>query len=217
MSVSTTHMGNLCITTQVLPGTDVDAAHASVAKKTQAHFRRHKNLHMKALGTVLILIGLLQQSFGVIMNIAEEELYSLTVRSGVYFWGGLVVILAGCITVALETTENIILVKASLGFIAVNAVLGAVGLILYMVQLYLETELSWIRRNYEVASYCNNVTNQDKYDYFYYERNEVDVLVLRLAVNSVVLLLSLTAFLLSISVIILGRKVLKDNQYLMLK
>ncbi|OCT72129.1 hypothetical protein XELAEV_18035095mg, partial [Xenopus laevis] len=107
-------------------------------------------------------------------------------------------------------------VKASLGFIAVNAVLGAVGLILYMVQLYLETELSWIRRNYEVASYCNNVTNQDKYDYFYYERNEVDVLVLRLAVNSVVLLLSLTAFLLSISVIILGRKVLKDNQYLML-
>lgn len=218
MAVSTAQVGNLSITTQILPATD-DAATASGAKKTPVTFKAHKELHMKALGTVLILAGLMQISFGIIMTAAEEELYSLTTQSRVYFWGGLVGIYAGCMTVVLATTENVKMIKASLGSNAVNAVLGAVALILYMVQLYRETTISWITQYHDAATHCNlsRTTDRDSYDYYYYYGyDSEEVYGLRVAVSSLVLLFALTAFFTSVSVIVLGRKVLNDEQYFML-
>ncbi|KAM8924567.1 uncharacterized protein RCH25_009256 [Pelodytes ibericus] len=224
MSVSTARLGDLSVTTRVLPASDTGAAaltsgpqYASQAW-TPAITQKFKKLHTKALSVVLILTGVLQICFGVMMSIAENEYPSLAVRSGVYIWGGLVVLAAGCITVPVETMENINMIKACLGSHVTNLVVGGVALILYIVQLYTETQACWA--NYEQYNQTGCVSlynNQDfhQQDYYYYVSHNY-VAILRVSVSSVVLIFSLLGLIVSICVVGSGWKVLKDARYSLL-
>ncbi|XP_053306569.1 uncharacterized protein LOC128468785 [Spea bombifrons] len=220
MSVSTARLGDLCVTTTVLPASDAgalrrDASHTWTPEITM----KFKTLHMKALSVLLILIGVLQISFGVIMALAEDEYQSLTVRSGVYIWGGLVVFVAGCITVASETKENINMIKACLVSHVTNVAVGGVAMIVYMVQLYAETQTCWARTDRHDLNNCVSMDNEEvttvsHHYYDYVEHN--DVTTLRVTVNSMILLFSLLGWIISLCVVFSGWKVLKDVGYSLL-
>ncbi|XP_075440843.1 membrane-spanning 4-domains subfamily A member 4A-like [Ascaphus truei] len=190
MSVNKTRSGDMCVTTRVLPGTDPGTALLSSDRTptlqswTTVATQQMKKLHTKSLGTLLILIGVLQLSCGATMSLAEGDQPSLTVCSGVYIWGGLVVIVAGCVTVAVDMKETITLVRACLGCHVTNAVLGGVGLILLAVQLYIETESCWVQLPEPYRNECVSISSgqlepqpqPEEHYYHYTEHNYTAVL-----------------------------------------
>lgn len=221
MSVSTARLGDLCVTTKVLPASDISAAvvsdNPSATKLWTPEIpQRLKKFHAKALSVVLILTGILQISFGVIMSIAENDYPSLVVRSGAYAWGGLVVLVAGCITVASETKDNITLIKACLGSHVTNVVVGAVSLVIYIVQLHTETQSCWTTLDDQSIEKCASVYKEPVSDYSYRSYGNY-VVVLRISVHSVVLIFSLIGFIISLVILALGWKELKEARYAVLK
>ncbi|XP_030606086.1 membrane-spanning 4-domains subfamily A member 4A-like [Archocentrus centrarchus] len=110
-------MGGMFVVTQVIPA----AAPQNNPKKNKFSQGRPE-----ALGTVQIIIGLMDFLFGLVM-LPDY----ITANTGVFVWGPLVFITAGSVTVAAGKRLNRCLVRTALGFNVVAAVASAVAIIIY--------------------------------------------------------------------------------------
>ncbi|XP_073495058.1 uncharacterized protein [Phyllobates terribilis] len=222
MAASSAQLGNLSITTQVVPaggqnnlpglGTTPNWIHELSKKKKQP---------MKSLSAVLILIGALQLTVGTSMYVAENGYLSLLSRSGIIFLGSLAFISTAILTVIFAEKETILRIKICLISHAINVAIAAVGIILYVIQVYTDTQSCWVSTQ-DIDSYnpCipGNTTNDYSYNYRYgYGRDYSEVIyTLRVSLNSLVLFYIIVGFNISSLIIFLKWKSLKDTKYTLL-
>ncbi|XP_028837494.1 membrane-spanning 4-domains subfamily A member 4A-like [Denticeps clupeoides] len=84
----------------------------------------------KALGTVEIMIGVIMLLFAIVIAIKSE---GVVLYSGIMFWGAIIYIIAGSLSVAAEKNLNQCLVKASLGMNIVSSIVAGTAIILHSV------------------------------------------------------------------------------------
>ncbi|XP_065260164.1 membrane-spanning 4-domains subfamily A member 4D-like [Emys orbicularis] len=118
----------------------------------------------RVLGALLLLVGLLQVAFGVLLAISpcvyRDELH-------VHFYSAVLLLLAGIITLAADTTHSLALVKACLViYIICTVVVGVINLF-YLVDLVYDPRNRYIRcpssnrlhcrRLYQISHYCTGM------------------------------------------------------------
>ncbi|XP_056402284.1 uncharacterized protein LOC130295496 [Hyla sarda] len=222
MAVSTAQVGNLSITTQVVPAGENNipgpSGLTSAPTWTQT-LSQTKKQPIKSLSAVIILIGALQLCFGVSMYLSESEYLSLVSRSGAPCWGGLAFITTGIITVVLASEESIVKIQTCLISHVVNAAFAALGMVLYAVQVYTDSQTCWA----DVDGHYNtcipgNSSDHDPYDYLYryYWPSGDLIYALRLSVNSLILFYVIVGFIISICIALLRWKLLKKAKYTLL-
>ncbi|XP_036426059.1 membrane-spanning 4-domains subfamily A member 4A-like [Colossoma macropomum] len=88
----------------------------------------------KALGTVQIIIGTMMFLFAIVLtiNISTNSAYS-----GIFYWGALIYISAGCLAVAAENKLHPCVVKGSLGMNVISAVTAGIAIVLLSLDLAL--------------------------------------------------------------------------------
>ncbi|XP_060133159.1 membrane-spanning 4-domains subfamily A member 8-like isoform X2 [Zootoca vivipara] len=90
----------------------------------------------KTLGAVQILIGLMHIGFGSVSAVLCPWISTLATTLGYPFWGGLFFIISGSLSVSAEKHATPCLVRGSLGMNITSAAMASVGIILYLVGLY---------------------------------------------------------------------------------
>ncbi|XP_062433411.1 membrane-spanning 4-domains subfamily A member 15-like [Rhea pennata] len=117
MAATVTDSGGMRIIMEVIPATDSSAAQQTsssrpftpAASSFQVYsFRRAQP---KVLGAIHIVTGIIRFCFGIILTMAEHDIPSITVASGVLFWLGLLLLVTGSLLVESGKRENILLVK----------------------------------------------------------------------------------------------------------
>ncbi|XP_077310837.1 uncharacterized protein LOC143930409 [Lithobates pipiens] len=227
MSYTTSQVGNIIIRTQVVPapdpyGSNVFPSTTTVTPMTSKHF---KKIPVKALSTVLMLIGILQMLTGVVFYASETNIISLTLKSGVYIWGGVVVFVAGAACLNAILKDTITMVKVCMSCNIISIVVTAVGLILFTIQTYYESQACWIRPGEKEYNGCQNTEdekrnyNYNNYnDYYNYYSSSTDIVMrLRVSVNIIIMLFSLLGLVISCFMTIVSDKVLKSTGYSLLR
>ncbi|XP_039507043.1 membrane-spanning 4-domains subfamily A member 4D-like isoform X2 [Pimephales promelas] len=133
----------------------------------------------KALGTVQIMIGVVVFSLGIIQTIIYNY-PSMSVVSGITYWGSLIFISAGSLSVAAQNKLHLCVVKASLIMNVISAITAATTIALMSIEMAIK--ISDLRRSYDD-------------DYYYYNLKEYD-----LGIVGLMLVLSITQFIISICV-----------------
>ncbi|KAM5140886.1 uncharacterized protein ACMZJ9_014711 [Mantella aurantiaca] len=215
MSTTTTQVGNLRITTQVVnaadaSGLDVPQPNTTLMPAPSKYF---KKIPVKALSAVLILVGILQLSIGLTFYAAETTIVSLTLKSGVYIWGGLAVIVAGVTSLTAILRDTINMVKVCMSCNIANIVVAAIGLILFSIQIRYESQACWLNLQDEDQSTCPYERNSYSY-YFVYSDMTVK---LRVSMNIIVILFSLLGLVISCFMTAVCDKVLKTTGYSLLR
>uniref|UniRef100_A0A3B1IJ29 Membrane-spanning 4-domains subfamily A member 4A-like n=1 Tax=Astyanax mexicanus TaxID=7994 RepID=A0A3B1IJ29_ASTMX len=90
----------------------------------------------KALGTVQILTGVITLVFGIVQLFGQLP---FSVFSGIYFWGSLIYISAGSLSVSAEKKLNSCLVKASLIMNVFSAITAAVAILMLSLDFVVQT------------------------------------------------------------------------------
>ncbi|XP_050974237.1 membrane-spanning 4-domains subfamily A member 4A-like isoform X2 [Labeo rohita] len=104
----------------------------------------------KALGIVQIMSGITIFSLGVFLTI-NVEFPNIVVISGLTYWGSLIYIAAGSLSVAAQNKRHLRLVKASLGMNVFSAITAGLSICLMGIQL----AVSSYRAKYEfIISIC---------------------------------------------------------------
>ncbi|XP_051519979.1 membrane-spanning 4-domains subfamily A member 4A-like isoform X2 [Myxocyprinus asiaticus] len=94
----------------------------------------------KSLGTVQIMTGVIGILFGIVLTISNKYHFSsVTVFSGVFYWGSLIYISAGSLSVAAAKKLNPCLVKASLGMNVFSTITAGVTIILTSIGIEIMT------------------------------------------------------------------------------
>ncbi|XP_078521482.1 membrane-spanning 4-domains subfamily A member 12-like [Lissotriton helveticus] len=139
MSSTVAESGNMKVVTEVYAPGDPRVAQLrkiSPEKNLDSNIgQAFKKVQPKAVGTIQIIVGILQILFGIIVTSAEVSFRSLTTNSGVYFWIGIVFLISGSITVAVETKDISWLVKASVAANLLGLVVAVVALIIHTVEI----------------------------------------------------------------------------------
>ncbi|KAJ7992109.1 hypothetical protein DPEC_G00275140 [Dallia pectoralis] len=84
----------------------------------------------KALGTVQIMIGLVMLLIGIVMA-SSPHLDNIGVVSGIFFWGSIIFIIAGSLTVAAGNNLNKCLVVSSLVINVIALIIALVCVVIY--------------------------------------------------------------------------------------
>ncbi|XP_035252142.1 membrane-spanning 4-domains subfamily A member 4A-like isoform X2 [Anguilla anguilla] len=82
----------------------------------------------KALGTVQIMIGVLNILFGITMAVYAD---SIGVYSGIVFWGALIYISSGALSVAANNKLNKCRVRGALGMNIISTITAGIAIILF--------------------------------------------------------------------------------------
>ncbi|XP_062376887.1 membrane-spanning 4-domains subfamily A member 4A-like [Sardina pilchardus] len=88
--------------------------------------------HPKTLGTVQILVGGVMLMFGVVMTIL---IHAMSARSGILFWGGLMFVNAGALSIATDRKLTVRLVKATFGVNIFCSIIALIGIVLHSLDL----------------------------------------------------------------------------------
>ncbi|XP_058258315.1 membrane-spanning 4-domains subfamily A member 4A-like isoform X3 [Hemibagrus wyckioides] len=156
---------------------------AAGQNSTQTNRPLHKFLkgEPKALGTVQIMIGFLMILFGIVMAIFPR---SLSVYTGVVFWGSLFHITTGSLAVAASNNLNSCVVNATLVLNIINAIATGIAIVVFSFDFI----------------FVIYVFNACYYDSSGYHCSGHDTEGFVLGINGVLLVFSLLQFCISISV-----------------
>ncbi|XP_048122871.1 membrane-spanning 4-domains subfamily A member 4A-like [Alosa alosa] len=86
----------------------------------------------KTLGAVQIVVGGVMLMFGVEMTI---YIHAMSARSGVLFWGGLMFVNAGALSIATDRKLTVRLVKATFGVNIFSSIFALIGIVLHSFDL----------------------------------------------------------------------------------
>ncbi|XP_051552511.1 membrane-spanning 4-domains subfamily A member 4A-like isoform X2 [Myxocyprinus asiaticus] len=115
----------------------------------------------KSLGIVQIMIGVVTFLFGIVLTISVDRFSNISVYSGITYWGSLIYISAGSLSVAAENKVHPCLVKASLGMNVFSAITAGLAIILMSIEIatgpliYRNCYLDYSDSHYE-QSLCSN-------------------------------------------------------------
>ncbi|XP_039506981.1 membrane-spanning 4-domains subfamily A member 12-like [Pimephales promelas] len=97
----------------------------------------------KALGTVQIMIGVVVFSLGIIQTITYRH-SRISVWSGITYWGSLIFISAGSLSVAAQNKLHLCVVKASLIMNVISAITAATAVALMSIEMAIKIyDLRW--------------------------------------------------------------------------
>ncbi|KAM9482554.1 membrane-spanning 4-domains subfamily A member 8-like isoform 3-T5 [Clarias gariepinus] len=120
------------IITQVVPSSTVPAAAEQNSSQTQSPLQKFLKGEPKVLGAVQIMIGSLTILFGIVMAIPG---WSISVISGVVFWGSLIHISAGSLAVSASNKLNACVVKATMGLNIFSTIAAGIAIIMLSIDL----------------------------------------------------------------------------------
>ncbi|XP_028837721.1 membrane-spanning 4-domains subfamily A member 4D-like [Denticeps clupeoides] len=120
---------------QVPPNIQPDARNA-VRPAVNSVLQKFLQGEPKALGTVQIMIGVTVFLFGIVMLF---NMIAVIKFSGIMFWAALIYISAGSIAVAADKNPNQCLVKASLAFNVISAIVAAIAVVLHSIDMIIIT------------------------------------------------------------------------------
>ncbi|XP_040177017.1 membrane-spanning 4-domains subfamily A member 4A-like [Rana temporaria] len=147
----------------------------------------------KALGILVIVAAILEIGLGIALCFT---LFTITLPSGISFWGPVFYIIAGSLTLGAQKKPNICLIKGSLGLNIISSIFSMVALILNIVDLGILQCYS-----YGYYYYNYNYNSNSNYDYYYNEAQKKCQQQLSggYAVLSLLLLINLLLFCVTIS------------------
>ncbi|XP_048044444.1 membrane-spanning 4-domains subfamily A member 12-like [Megalobrama amblycephala] len=103
----------------------------------------------KALGTVQIMIGVVVFLFGILRSINDIHYYrDVSVISGITYWGSLVYIIAGSLSVAAHNKLHLCVVKASLVMNVISGMTAVTAIVLMSIELKLVSSEVCYNYNY---------------------------------------------------------------------
>ncbi|KAK3575387.1 hypothetical protein QTP86_025788 [Hemibagrus guttatus] len=116
------------IVTQVIPASAVQNTAGQNSHQIHSPLQKFLKGEPKALGTVQIMIGLLTILFGIVLAVYPG---SISIFSGVVFWGSLFHIIAGSLAVAASNKLNPCLVKSAMVLNIFSTLSAAIGIIIF--------------------------------------------------------------------------------------
>ncbi|XP_059404950.1 membrane-spanning 4-domains subfamily A member 12-like [Carassius carassius] len=96
--------------------------------------------HPKTLGTLQIIIGVAIFLFGIVITIITFEM-PVVIFSGITYWGSLIYISAGSLSVAAQNKLNLCVVKASLGMNVISSITAAIAITLMSMDILIISTL----------------------------------------------------------------------------
>ncbi|XP_050973568.1 membrane-spanning 4-domains subfamily A member 4A-like [Labeo rohita] len=84
----------------------------------------------KALGTVQIMIGVMVFSLGIVYNANINRMVTISLAAGINYWGSVIYISAGSLSVAAQNKLHPCVVKASLGMNVFSATTATIAILL---------------------------------------------------------------------------------------
>uniref|UniRef100_A0A8C1N1R0 Uncharacterized protein n=1 Tax=Cyprinus carpio TaxID=7962 RepID=A0A8C1N1R0_CYPCA len=91
----------------------------------------------KALGTVQIMTGVVIFLFGIVNTAISTFQPSILIFSGITYWGSLIYIIAGSLSVAAQNKLHLCVVKASLGMNVISAMTAATAITVMGIEIHL--------------------------------------------------------------------------------
>ncbi|XP_040294313.1 membrane-spanning 4-domains subfamily A member 4A-like [Bufo bufo] len=147
----------------------------------------------RALGIVLIVSSILEIGLGIGLAFTN---FTITLPSGIPFWGTIFYIIAGALTIAAQSKPNICLVRGSLSLNIISSIFSGIAIILNSVDLATLQCYLYYYGNYGYYGYYNDYLN--KY------RRCLQLLPATYALQSILLVINLLIFCISFSVSIFG-------------
>lgn len=123
----------------------------------QQTWRTFLKKELEFLGVIQILIGLICLCFGTLVccvlysSDIDEEIFS-SLRAGYPFWGAILFIISGFLSIMSERKHTVYLVRGSLGANIVSSITGATGIVILIFNL---------RNNVIYMDSCKNLYEND--------------------------------------------------------
>ncbi|KAG7327026.1 hypothetical protein KOW79_010427 [Hemibagrus wyckioides] len=139
------------IITQVVPASTVLNTAGQISTQIRNPLQKFLKGEPKALGTVQIMIGLLTILFGIVLAVYPQ---SISIYSGVVFWGSVFHIIAGSLAVAASNKLNSCLLKGAMVLNIFSTLSAGTGIIIFSVDVALGriySDCYWDNHNYR----CN--------------------------------------------------------------
>ncbi|XP_040290546.1 membrane-spanning 4-domains subfamily A member 4A-like [Bufo bufo] len=143
----------------------------------------------RALGIVLIVSSILEIGLGIGLGFTS---LTITLPSGIPFWGTIFYIIAGALTIAAQSKPNVCLVRGSLSLNIISSIFSGIAIILNCVDLA------------TLRCYYYYYGNYGYYDYQNEYRRCQQLLSATYALQSILLVINLLIFCISLSVSIFG-------------
>ncbi|KAA0717496.1 High affinity immunoglobulin epsilon receptor subunit beta [Triplophysa tibetana] len=125
-----------------------------------AVLKKFLQVQPESLGTVQIMTGIMIFLFGILLSI-NTRYPVITINSGITYWGSLIYITAGSLSVAAENKLHSCVVKASLGMNVFSAITAGIFIIVMSIQLALTS--SDYNYNYSSGRDYSNVKGSLEY------------------------------------------------------
>ncbi|KAM7165204.1 membrane-spanning 4-domains subfamily A member 15-like [Macrochelys suwanniensis] len=93
----------------------------------------------KTLGAIQVLTGLIHIGFGGVSGFFIGHYICISFFGGYPFWGGLSFVVSGSLSVSAENHQNTCLGRGSLGMNITSAIFSAIGIILLLTELIINT------------------------------------------------------------------------------
>ncbi|XDV25436.1 hypothetical protein PO909_029355 [Leuciscus waleckii] len=150
----------------------------------------------KALGTVQIMIGVFCFLFGIVRtSFLDNHFPDILVISGITYWGSIIFISAGSLSVAAQNKLNLCVVKASLGMNVISAITAGIAIVL----MIMDMAFSWFYpRCYN--GYSSNYGQDNRHDYSSLMEICLNSKSYNLGTSGILLVFSILQFIISICI-----------------
>ncbi|XP_039511974.1 membrane-spanning 4-domains subfamily A member 8-like [Pimephales promelas] len=155
----------------------------------------------KALGTVQIVIGVVNFMFGIVRTtFLSKDHPVIIVKSGITYWGSLFYVSGGSLSVAAQNKLHPCVVKASLGMNVINAITAGISIVLMSIEIVFS---SLFYENCYYNGYNHGYGRNDGSNYFgKYNFKEICLNLQKydLGISGILLVFSILQFIISICI-----------------